>query len=134
MATVFFNERNPESTLKRNPLVKGSRTGTLANRPENYSRGTQEVQNGTRIIVSRLTLGILRTVRPGSVPAQVRLRYPQACSGMLTIDSGKSGRCSGRATKTEAARMRLESDFRGRMIFFWWGRERGRTLSEVFKS
>jgi hypothetical protein len=43
------------------------------------------------------------------------LRMLKLCSVMLTLGSGKSGSCSRLETKTELAKMRLESDFRGRV-------------------
>jgi len=39
---------------------------------------------------------------------------------MLRLGSGKSGSCSRLETKTEPAKMRLESDFRGRLIEMKW--------------
>ena len=81
-------------------------------------------QNGTRIMVGRLTNGMLSMLRFRSGSAQALLRL---CSGilivgsgkirlyssLLTLGSGKSGRCSRPETKTEPVKMRLESDFRG---------------------
>ncbi len=39
------------------------------------------------------------------------LRIFSLCSGMLTLGSGKSGRCSLQETKTELAKIGLEYDF-----------------------
>jgi hypothetical protein len=54
-----------------------------------------------------------------SIYAQAGSGYTQVAQAMahwmLTFSSGKSGRCSNPKTKTEAARMRLEFDFRGTM-------------------
>jgi hypothetical protein len=45
---------------------------------------------------------------------QGELRMLRLCSGLLTRSSGKCGCCSRPETKTEPAKMRLESNFRGK--------------------
>lgn len=56
-------------------------------------------QNGFRIVMRMLTQGVLRH-------AQVLLR-------VAALGSGKSGRCSGPETKTEAAKGKINPEFRG---------------------
>jgi len=55
-----------------------------------------------------ITQGVLRMLRLYSGSAHPRLRHAQAllrlCSGLLTLSSGKSGRCSRPETKTEQPR------------------------------
>ena len=65
----------------------------------------------------------LRTCSECSKSAQGLLKV---CSGsawallrFATLGSGKSGRCSGLETETESVKLRLESDFYGRLSLKW---------------
>jgi hypothetical protein len=60
---------------------------------------------------------MLRLTLPRAQVAQVAQAVLRLCSGMLTLGSGKSGLCSRPKAKTELAKMRLESDFRGSLCF-----------------
>ncbi len=59
---------------------------------------------GSTLWLRRQTQGLLKVLRPQGAEAH---------SGSLTLSSGQSCGCSRLETKTEPARMRLESDFSG---------------------
>jgi hypothetical protein len=99
--------------LCQEPLVKGSRTDPLAKSARKPQPRHAGVQNGTRFMVGRLTLGVLRMFRLGLGMLTLGSGMLRLCSILITLSSGKRGSRSRPETKTEAAKMRLESGFCG---------------------